>query len=78
VPCEDIGQGSRLGLNVLQVRLPAQFLVKYHTQNISRRDGVNNRGGEYEGAGTVIFVLALVKCTRIYFSGAKDAPCLLA
>ncbi len=24
------------------------------------------------------FVLALVKCTRIYFSGAKEAPCLLA
>ncbi len=24
------------------------------------------------------FVLALVKCTRIYFSGANDAPCFLA
>ncbi len=24
------------------------------------------------------FVVALVKCIRIYFSGAKDAPCLLA
>jgi hypothetical protein len=30
------------------------------------------------GQTLLCFFLALVKCTRIYFSGAKDAPCLLA
>ncbi len=30
------------------------------------------------GQEWLCFVLALVKCTRIYFSGANDAPCLQA
>ncbi len=34
--------------------------------------------GRMRGQALLCFVLALVKCTRIYFSGAKDAPCLQA
>ncbi len=34
--------------------------------------------GRVRGQALLCFVLALVKCTRIYFSGANDAPCLLA
>jgi hypothetical protein len=34
--------------------------------------------GRVRGQGVLCFVLALVKCTRIYFFGAKDAPCLQA
>ncbi len=34
--------------------------------------------GRRSGQALLCFVLALVKCTRIYFSGAKDAPCFLA
>ncbi len=30
------------------------------------------------GQVLLCFVLALVKCTRIYFSGAKEAACYLA
>ncbi len=30
------------------------------------------------GQALLCFVVTLVKCTRIYFSGAKDAPCLPA
>jgi hypothetical protein len=34
--------------------------------------------GRMRGQALLCFVLALVKCTRIYFSGANEAPCCLA
>ncbi len=34
--------------------------------------------GKMRGQEGLFFVFALVKCTRIYFSEANDAPCLLA
>jgi hypothetical protein len=34
--------------------------------------------GRMRGQALLCFFLAFVKCTRIYFSGAKDTPCLLA
>jgi hypothetical protein len=42
-PDKDVGLGGKLGLDVLQVRLPAEFLVEYHTQNTSRKteEGMN-------------------------------------
>ncbi len=36
------------------------------------------RNGRVKGQVVLCFVIALVKCTTIYFSGAKDAPCLQA
>ncbi len=34
--------------------------------------------GRVRGQSVLSFVLALVKCTRIYFAGANNAPWLLA
>jgi hypothetical protein len=39
---------------VLQVRLPAEFLVKYHTQYTRMRAWVDGRGRQDEGAGAVM------------------------
>jgi hypothetical protein len=63
---------------VLQVKLPAAFLVEYYTKIMHRRAGINRRVGQNEGQVLFCFVLALLKCTRIYFLGANNAPCLLA
>jgi hypothetical protein len=40
--------------------------------------GVIDNYGRVRGQAVLCFVHALVKCTRIYFSGANDAPCFLA
>ncbi len=40
--------------------------------------GVIVSNGRVRGIVVLCFVLALVKCTMIYFSGANDAPCFLA
>jgi hypothetical protein len=69
---------GKLGFDVLQERLPAQFLVRYYTQNTRGMAGVNCRGKQNRSTGTVMLCSSLVKCTRIYLSGTKDAPCLLA
>jgi hypothetical protein len=55
------------------VRLPAGFLVEYHAENTYMRARVYGRIGQDERAGAVM----LRPCFG-YFSGAKDAPCLLA
>jgi hypothetical protein len=44
---------------VVQIRLPAKFLVEYDTQNTSRRARVNCRSGQSEGAGVVVFCFHL-------------------
>ncbi len=46
----------------------------------TRADGLGwlEEEGRVRGQALSCFVLALVKCTRIYFSSANDAPCLLA
>ncbi len=36
--------------------------------------GVIMKKGRVSGQSVLYFVLALVKCTRIYISGANDAP----
>jgi hypothetical protein len=36
------------------------------------------KAGRARGQEVLCFVLALVKCTRIYLSGANDTPCFLA
>jgi hypothetical protein len=45
-----------------------------------RADGLGDlvSDGRVKGQAVLCFVLNLVKCTRICFSGAKDAPCLRA
>ncbi len=62
---------------MLQVRFPAAFHVEYYAQNTCRRTGMNCRGGQVGGQMLSCLVLALVKCTRIYFSGAQEAPCFM-
>ncbi len=63
---------------MLQMGLPAEFLVKYHTQNTHRRAEIIVELGRMRGQELLCFVFDLVKCMRIYFSGAQDAPCILA
>ncbi len=50
----DIGLGGKLGLDMLQVQLPAEFLVQYHAQNMQGNARMDCGGGQEEGAGTVI------------------------
>jgi hypothetical protein len=46
--------GGKVGLDVVQARLPAEFLVKYDTQNMGRRTRVDQRSWQSEGAGVVV------------------------
>jgi hypothetical protein len=54
------------------------FLSSKTTRTCTEGLGLMVEVGRVRGQALLCFVLALVKCTMIYFSGAQDAPCLLA
>jgi hypothetical protein len=54
---------ATLGLDVLQVRLPAEFLVEYHARNTRRMAGMIVEMSMMRGQALLCFVLVLVKCT---------------
>ncbi len=44
---------------MLQLWLPAEFLVEYYTKNVSRTAEADHRGGQCQGAGGVMLCLCL-------------------
>ncbi len=59
---------------MLQVRLPAEFLVKYHAQNSRRRAGMDCGGGQDKGAGAVMLCPCLSEVHENILLWGKRGP----
>ncbi len=60
------------------MRLPDEFQVGNYTKNTAKRLGFIIKVGRIRRQELLCFILALVKCTTIYFFGANSAICFLA
>jgi hypothetical protein len=63
---------------MLQVRLPAEFLVEYHTKNTRSEGGMNSSGKQNERAGTVVLCTCLGEVHKDILLWGRGPPCLLA
>ncbi len=71
---KDFGWGGKLGLDVLQVGLPGEFLVEYHTLKTHRRARVDSRGGRGKGAGAVVLCPCFGEMLRDLLLWGKTCP----
>ncbi len=73
-PGNDVSLGGKLGLDVLQVRLRDEFLVEYYIKGMHKIARMIFRGGQKDGAGSIMLYYSLCKVHKNILFWGKRGP----